>query len=80
MAMGVPVVTTTIGAENIYAKDGKEWIVADDNKAFADAIIRVLRDEGNNQQMIENAFEFVKEHFTWSVAENRMKECLPLER
>lgn len=80
MAMGVPVVTTTIGAENIYAKDGKEWIVADDNKAFADAIIRVLRDEDNNQQMIENAFEFVKEHFTWSVAENRMKECLPLER
>lgn len=80
MAMGVPVVTTTIGAENIKAEDGKDWIIVDDNKAFADAIIRLLKNEYNNQQITENAFKFVNEHFTWNVAEMRMKECLPPER
>jgi glycosyltransferase involved in cell wall biosynthesis len=74
MAMGVPVVTTSIGAENIYAKDGTDWLVADSNKKFADAIISILKDDKLHENLQLNAYNFVNENFTWSVAENKMRE------
>jgi glycosyltransferase involved in cell wall biosynthesis len=40
-AHGVPVVTTTIGAEGIDAIDGKHVLVADDADAFARACLSI---------------------------------------
>ena len=34
MAMGMPVVTTPIGAENIFAIDGEHWLVGENDKDF----------------------------------------------
>ncbi len=47
MAMGLPIVTTSIGAENINVVNGKDWIVADDNSEFADWVTDLLTDEAN---------------------------------
>lgn len=44
MAAGVPVVTTTVGAEGIRAVPGRELLVADDPAAFAGAVVSVLED------------------------------------
>ena len=77
MAMGVPVVTTTIGAENINAVNGRDWIIADDNKEFANAVVGLIHDRNKRQAMEECAFQFVKKCFTWKVAEERLKKCLP---
>ena len=77
MAMGVPVVTTTIGAENINAINGRDWIIADDNKDFANAVVELIHDSDRRKNMEECAFQFVKKYFTWKVAEERLKKCLP---
>lgn len=77
MAMGVPVVTTTIGAENINAKDGEEWLVADDDNEFAKAVLRILQDKQLHDGLQSKGYEFVKNNFTWKVAEEKMACILP---
>lgn len=71
MAMGVPVVTTSIGAENINAKDGEEWLVADDNQQFAQAVLAIFNDKKLHDMLQNNGYEFVKNNFTWKVAEEK---------
>ena len=44
MAAGVPVVTTTVGAEGLRAVPGRDLLVADDPEAFARAVVSVLVD------------------------------------
>lgn len=44
MAAGVPVVTTTVGAEGIRAVPGRDLLVADDPASFAAAVVAVLVD------------------------------------
>jgi glycosyltransferase involved in cell wall biosynthesis len=44
MALGLPVVSTTLGREGLELRDGEELLVADDPEAFAEALVRVLRD------------------------------------
>ncbi|MDF2472469.1 MAG: glycosyltransferase [Anaerocolumna sp.] len=68
MAMGVPVVTTSIGAENIHARDGIDWLVADDYNEFANKVVKVLKDGRFRQELAANAYSFVKDNFTWRVA------------
>lgn len=43
MAMGKAVVSTTIGAEGLEVQHGKNIILADDPKSFADAVLKLLR-------------------------------------
>lgn len=76
MAMGVPIVTTSIGAENIDADDGKEWFVADDNETFANQVIALLEDSELRQLFGENGRDFVKKNFSWKVAEEQFRELL----
>ena len=45
MAMGLPVVTTSIGAEGMGLVDGVHALVADDERGFADAVVRLYRDD-----------------------------------
>jgi len=44
MAMGKAVVSTSIGAEGLEVKNGRDLILADDAKALSEAIILLLRD------------------------------------
>jgi glycosyltransferase involved in cell wall biosynthesis len=44
MALGKPVVATTIGAGGIAAEHGRDILIADDVVTFADAVVRLLRD------------------------------------
>lgn len=71
--MGVPVVTTTIGAENINAIDSKDWIVADSDNEFAEAIIKLFRDKNKSEEIMNNGFDFMTENFTWKAAEKRFE-------
>ncbi|WP_445147921.1 glycosyltransferase [Baekduia sp. Peel2402] len=45
LAHGVPVVTTTIGAEGMELVDGEHALVTDDPAGLADAIVRLHRDD-----------------------------------
>lgn len=71
MAMGIPVVTTSIGAENIDAINGRDWIIVDDENEFASRILEILGDKKLHDELSKNAYEFVRTQFTWKVAEEK---------
>lgn len=45
LSQGLPVVTTSIGAEGMGLSDGREALIADDPQEFAAAVVRLYRDE-----------------------------------
>ncbi len=44
MAMGLPIVSTSLGAEGVSPESGRDMIIADDPVAFADAVVELLND------------------------------------
>lgn len=76
MAMGLPIVTTSIGAENINATDGVDWLIADDNEKFAQNVVRLLCDDKTRVEIGKNGSEFIGNNFTWDIAKIQFEELL----
>ena len=71
MAMGKAVVSTTIGAEGLPVTHGDTIVIADSPAAFADAVVRLLRDPGERQRLGAAARRLVVDRYDWSaVAED----------
>jgi glycosyltransferase involved in cell wall biosynthesis len=68
MACGLPLVTTTIGLGGIAAVPGRDLLVADGTKEFADAVVSVLRTTERAGELGENARARVLEDYTWERA------------
>jgi glycosyltransferase involved in cell wall biosynthesis len=62
MAMGAPVVSTSIGTEGLSATPGKHYLRADDPDEFAAAILQLLRDDERREAISRSAREFVETH------------------
>ena len=45
MAHGIPIVTTTIGAEGMGLRDSETISIADDEEAFAEAVVQLYQDD-----------------------------------
>lgn len=65
MAMGLPVVSTTVGAEGLPVEDGRELLVADAPEEFAAAVVRVLTDETFARRLGARAASLVRERYGW---------------
>ncbi len=65
MAMGAPVVTTTLGCEGIAVAPGRDVLVADSPEEFAAATIRLLRDADLGKGMGERAREVAETLYDW---------------
>lgn len=65
MAAGVPVVSTTIGAEGLPVEPGSQILIADDPASFADACLRLMEDPAACARMAEAAREMVAARFSW---------------
>jgi polysaccharide biosynthesis protein PslH len=71
MAMGRPVVSTTIGAEGLDVKDGREVLIADGAEAFAAAVRRVLEDEPLARALGAAGRALVERRYGWpAIAED----------
>jgi glycosyltransferase involved in cell wall biosynthesis len=60
LAAGLPVITTTVGAEGLDVQHGRELLIADDPDEFARAVVQVCRDpalwrrlSANGQALVE---------------------------
>lgn len=76
MAMGIPIVTTTIGAENIDAENMKEWIVEDNPKEFSKAVVKILDDKKLQREIGKNGSNFINANYTWNVTKKKFEELL----
>ncbi|MEQ1749537.1 MAG: glycosyltransferase family 4 protein [Prosthecobacter sp.] len=71
MAMGVPVVSTTIGAEGLSVKHGEDILLADDPKDFAAVLINLVTDQEMLQTLALNSRRQVEKHHSWTAATRR---------
>ena len=71
-AAGVPVVSTTLGAEGLPAHDGRHLLIADGATAFTDAISRLLQDSALRSQLAHSGRALLECAFTWEKAWQRL--------
>jgi glycosyltransferase involved in cell wall biosynthesis len=78
MSFGLPVVTTSIGAEGMLLVDGQNALIADAPDDFARAVIRLYRDEEMWRQIAANSVEHIRHHFSPDQARRRMSAIFPM--
>lgn len=62
-SMGIPFVSTTVGAEGIPVKDGHDCFLTDDPNSYVADILK-LQDKNLKSCFIQNANQMVKEHYS----------------
>ncbi|MFH1999516.1 MAG: TIGR03087 family PEP-CTERM/XrtA system glycosyltransferase [Planctomycetota bacterium] len=65
MAMELPVVLTHPAALGVNARNGRDYIVADDDADMADQILRLIEQPERAKEMAAAGRRFVKEKFAW---------------
>ncbi len=63
LAYGVPVVTTSVGAEGMNLTHGEEALIADTPREFADCVVRLYREQTLWQKLSDEGYEHVKKTF-----------------
>jgi len=62
---GLPVVSTTIGAEGIDIQDGENILIADSPEAFASAVVRVMTDGEAGARLRVAGRHWAEEQYDW---------------
>lgn len=76
MAHGQPVVATPCAVEAMHLADGVDVLVAADADAFADAVVRLYRDEGLWQRLAAGGLANVAAHFSADAARDVVRRLL----
>jgi glycosyltransferase involved in cell wall biosynthesis len=76
MAMAKAVVSTTIGAEGLPFRNGRELCIADKPEDFAEAAVTLLRDFGFRGAIAAAARNVVVENHGWDAVVDRMEEAI----
>ncbi len=63
MAMGCPVVSTTVGIEGLEAEPGKHYLRSDEPADFANAVLRLLEDSTLRNSLSAQARALVEGNF-----------------
>ena len=66
MAAGVPVVSTTLGAEGLDVHDGEDILIADTNEQLAEKIVSVIESEKLWQRISAAGRTLVADRYDWS--------------
>ena len=72
LSCGLPVVTTSIGAEGMGLEHGTHALIDDDARAFADNIVRVYEDDSLWGRLSANGMAHVRKHFSQQTLERAL--------
>jgi len=75
MALGRPVVSTTIGCEGLDVVDGQHLLIADEPEQFAKHTIRLLTDTALYGRIAGQARELVAKKYDWDVIAEQSLEA-----
>jgi glycosyltransferase involved in cell wall biosynthesis len=76
-AAGLPVVSTTLGAEGLPAADGEHLLVADGGPAFAAAVSRLLESPEMRLRIGMSGRRLLEREFTWEAAWKTLQLHVP---
>jgi glycosyltransferase involved in cell wall biosynthesis len=74
MALGRPLVSTTLGCEGLDVIDGEHLLIADRPDHFAEQTVRLLADRALYQRIVASARRLVVDHYDWDVVAKRLME------
>lgn len=77
MAMGVPIVTTSIGVEGIRAVNGEHLLIVDSPATFARGVVQIMRDPALARKLATNARTVVEREYAWPALSDRLLEEYP---
>ena len=73
LAMGLPTVSTTVGAEGIEVTDGEHILLADTADEFAAATLRLLSDPVLSARLAQNGRTLMEKHYGWDAIGARLR-------
>lgn len=76
MSYGVPVVASPVAAEGLGALDGEEIVVAQDDEAFIDAVVRSYRDEDMWYRIQAGELDYVRRNCDPALVRQRLLEII----
>lgn len=76
MALGVPVVSTTKGAEGLKVHPGEDILIADTPQEMADAILSLMRDEALRARLVKAGRALVEREYDWGVIAAQLDDLL----
>jgi len=77
MAMELPLVSTTIGAEGLPLINGEEILLRDTPEEFAEAVVKLLKNKNLAKKIGEQSAQTVREKFGWKkVADDFAELCV----
>ncbi|MGN6267187.1 MAG: glycosyltransferase family 4 protein [Ginsengibacter sp.] len=79
MGMGVPVISTTIGAEGIDYMEGKEIMIADKESDFAYKVTALFNNKDQRIMMSEEARKLASAQYNWNVIGEKLASFLKKE-
>jgi glycosyltransferase involved in cell wall biosynthesis len=68
MAAGIPVVSTTLGAEGLQVRDGTEIVIADTDEQLVAEITRLVESDELQKQLYEAGRALVARRYDWAIA------------
>jgi sugar transferase (PEP-CTERM/EpsH1 system associated) len=74
MAMGKPVVATSKACQALSVVDGEHVLIADQPQEFAEALVRIIRDDDLAGRLGRNAREYVDKHHNWNEKARQLEE------
>lgn len=65
MAAGVPIVSTTLGAEGLNVQNGENILIADSNQDFSAAVVGLVNNDEQREQLGKAGRELVALRYDW---------------
>jgi glycosyltransferase involved in cell wall biosynthesis len=76
MAMGIAIVSTSIGCEGIDVEHGKNIFIADDPGDFAKCVVDLLSNDGLRFSIAEAGRKLVEEKYDWDIIGNDLAKMI----
>jgi len=65
MALGIPVVATTKGAEGLDVRHNEHLLIADTPESYTAEVIHLLCEPGLRARLAKNAYNLMQQHYDW---------------
>jgi glycosyltransferase involved in cell wall biosynthesis len=75
MAAGVPVVSTTLGAEGLEVTDDKNILIADPTEKMVEAIIKLIEQPEQRKQLREAGRTLISNRYDWARVGESLFKC-----
>lgn len=76
LSFGLPVVTTTFGAEGFGLEVGRDVLVGDTPESFAAHVIALLKDRQMHADLARNGYRFIEQHYSVAAVETMLDRCM----